>query len=216
MLSIKNLTVRIENREIIKDFSLRIKSGELHVLMGPNGSGKSTLAKAVVEQTKLDGAVFLGFQTPVVVPGVNYVTFLRLAYNHRHRALRPLEFYEYLKSRADLLAVPHDWLSRNLNEGFSGGEKKRLEMLQALVLRPKFAVLDEPDTGADVDSLKIIAKAINLLLGEGAGILLITHYGRLTDYLRPDRVHVLKTGRLVKSGGPELIKIIEKQGYAKF
>jgi Fe-S cluster assembly ATP-binding protein len=206
MLKIKNLNVKIGEREIIKNFSLEIQKGELHVLMGPNGSGKSTLARALSDKA------LLGFQNPPAVSGVNYIIFLRLAY----RKLPPLEFYKYLKSRAKLLNIPEEWLGRNLNENFSGGEKKKMEMLQALVLQPKFAVLDEPDTGTDVDSLKIIAKAINLLLKNKTGILLITHYSRLLDYLKPDFIHILKNGRLVKSGERSLVKAVEKEGYAKF
>ena len=211
MLNIKNLNVQIGDKKIIKKFSLELGRGELHVLMGPNGSGKSTLAKAIVEDSKLDGSVFLGFQNPVTVPGVNFVTFLRLAY----RKLDPLSFYRYLKSKAKLLDIPEEWLSRNVNEGFSGGEKKRMEMLQAIVLKPKFAILDEPDTGVDFDSLKLIAKAIKILL-RSSGILLITHNPKILKLLKVNFVHILKNGVLVRSGNKNLIKIIEKEGYAKF
>ncbi|MDO8515182.1 MAG: ABC transporter ATP-binding protein [bacterium] len=205
-MTIKNLSVEIEGKKIIKNFNLKIGRGELHVLMGPNGSGKSTLARAIVAPD-----VFLGFQNPVTVPGVNFVTFMRLAY----RKLDPLSFYRYLKSKAKLLNIPEEWLSRNVNEGFSGGEKKRMEMLQALVLQPKFAILDEPDTGVDFDSLKLIAKAIKILL-RSSGILLITHNPKILKLLEVDFVHILKNGVLVKSGNKNLIKIIEKEGYAKF
>jgi len=212
MLNIKNLNVQIGDKEIIKDFNLQIKSGELHVLMGPNGSGKSTVSRAILEKIGLDGSVFLGFQNPVCVPGVNFVTFMRLAY----RKLGPLEFYKFLKEKAKTLEIPEEFLSRNVNENLSGGEKKRMEMLQALVLNPKFAILDEPDTGTDVDSLKLIAKSITLLLKKRTGVLLITHYNRLLKFLSPDNVHILKNGQIVKSGDKKLIARIEKEGYANF
>ncbi len=273
MFQIQNLSVSVEDKEIIKDFSLEIKPGELHVLMGPNGSGKSSLSlslsghpkyslslsdqfksKIILDRQNITKAkpeeraragLFMAFQSPVAVPGVKITSFLRLAYNSqaslrggttkqsvdhkRHGSplrqladrndkkaeLGPLEFYQLLKKKAKLLNIPDDFLGRNLNDQFSGGEKKKMEMLQALVLQPKYAILDEPDTGTDVDALKIIAKAIGILQKQGTGILLITHYQRLLKFLKPDRVHVLKDGKLVASGSKELVKKIEKSGYEK-
>ncbi len=212
MLQVKNLSVVIEGKTIVKDFNLKIKPRELHVLMGPNGSGKSTVSRAILEQSKLDGSIFLGFQNPVTVPGVNFVTFLRLAY----KKLGPLEFYKLLKEKAKILEIPEEFLGRNLNENLSGGEKKRMEMLQAIILKPKFAILDEPDTGTDVDSLKLIAKAVRELQKGGTGILLITHYNRLLKFLSPEHVHVLKNGTIARSGDKRLIAKIEKEGYANF
>lgn len=265
MLQIENLSISVEEKEIIHNVSLEISPGELHVLMGPNGSGKSTLCLALMGDPKFtilnskfkindidaknlkiheraSAGLFLAFQHPVAVPGVRITNFLRMAYNEKckmHNAqcktssknskdstnqqsitdnlpLGPLEFYQLLKPKAKLLDIPEDFLARNLNEQFSGGEKKKMEMLQALVLKPKYAILDEPDTGTDVDALKIIAKGIKLLQKQGTGILLITHYQRLLKYLSPDKVHVLKDGRLVKSGDKSLIKEIEKAGYANY
>lgn len=194
MLSIKHLNVKVENKEIIKDFNLQIKPGELHVLVGPNGSGKSTLARTIIEKQIVETPklgvstpIFLGFQTPPAVPGVNYITFLRLAY----RKQDPLSFYRYLKSKAKLLGVPEDWLSRSLNDNFSGGEKKKMEMLQALVLQPKYAIFDEPDSGVDQQNLKLIIKALRLLQKNGTGIMVITHSKNLIKLLKPVKIHKL-------------------------
>ena len=161
----------------------------------------------------MDGEIFLGFQQPVAVPGVNYLNFLRLAYRKK---LDPLEFYKYLKEKAKILEIPEEFLTRSLNDQFSGGEKKRMGLLQALVLEPKYAILDEPDTGTDVDSLKLIAKGIKVLQKQGTGILLITHYQRLLKYLKPTRVYVLINGKIAATGDKKLIAQIEKDGYAKF
>lgn len=232
MLIVDGLSVSVEGKEILSNISLHIKPGELHVLMGPNGSGKSTLGLAIagdqslkcqVKSLKIDGkdisqmkpveraraGLFLGFQQPITVPGVNFVNFLRQA----HGKLGPMEFYEKLLQTAQTLEIPEDFLSRNINEEFSGGEKKKMELLQALILKPKYAILDEPDTGTDVDSLKLIARAIVKLQKMSAGILLITHYQRLIKYLKPDWVYLLVSGKIVKSGGMELIEMVEKEGY---
>ncbi len=212
-MTIKNLSVSLDGKKIIDKVSLEIKRGELCVLMGPNGSGKSTLGRAIIKNSKMDGQIFLGFQQPVTVPGVNYLNFLRLAYRKK---LDPLEFYKYLKEKAKILEIPEEFLTRSLNDQFSGGEKKRMELLQALVLKPKYAILDEPDTGTDVDSLKLIAKGIKVLQNQDTGILLITHYQRLLKYLKPTRVYVLINGKIAATGDKKLIARIEKDGYANF
>ncbi|MBI3559497.1 ABC transporter ATP-binding protein [Candidatus Gottesmanbacteria bacterium] len=213
MLKVKNLSVSLDGKKILENVSLEIKKGELCVLMGPNGAGKSTLGRAIVKNSEMDGEIFLGFQQPVTVPGVNYLNFLRLAYRKK---LDPLEFYKYLKEKAKILEIPEEFLTRSLNDQFSGGEKKRMELLQALVLEPKYAILDEPDTGTDVDSLKLIAKGIKVLQTRGTGILLITHYQRLLKYLKPARVYVLINGKIAATGDKKLIARIEKNGYANF
>lgn len=180
-MKIKNLKVKIQNKVLINNFSLEINPGELHVLVGPNGSGKSTLVRALADK------FFLGFQTPPAVPGVNYITFLRLAY----RKLDPLSFYRHLKSKAKLLKIPEEWLARSLNDNFSGGEKKKMEMLQALVLQPKYAIFDEPDSGVDQQNLKLITKALRLLQKNGTGIMVITHNKDLLKILKPIKIHKL-------------------------
>jgi len=170
--------------------------------------------------------LFLAFQNPIAVPGVRVVNFLRMAYNQKFKKLNPdtknsgelgpLEFYQLLLKNAQLLGIPEDFLSRNLNDQFSGGEKKKMEMLAAIILQPKYSILDEPDTGTDIDALKVIAKGVKILQKQGSGVILITHYQRLLKYLKPDEVHVLKEGRLVTSGNNNLIMEIEKEGYQSF
>lgn len=205
--------------------------------MGPNGSGKSTLgfalsghpgykisrtSKIYLDQKDITTAqpderaregLFLGFQNPVTVPGVNFTNFLRIC---SARQSSPLKFYRFLKEKTKLLKIPEEFLSRSLNDQFSGGEKKKMEMLQVLVLKPKYAILDEPDTGTDVDSLKLIALGIRTLQQQGTGILLITHYQRLLKFLSPDKIYILKEGQIVTSGKKELIKRVENDGYASF
>lgn len=237
MLKVVNFSVSIDDKEILHNVSFKIDKGNLNVLMGPNGSGKSTLgfalcghpgyktdktskiilAKKNIINSSPDkrarAGLFLGFQNPITVPGVNFTNFLRQSYPVKSS---PLEFYRYLKDKAKLLKIPEEFLSRNLNDQFSGGEKKKMEMLQALVLKPKYAILDEPDTGTDVDSLKLIALSIKNLQQQGTGILLITHYQRLLKFLEPDRVYILKEGQITASGGKELIKKVEDGGYGSF
>lgn len=237
MLKVINLSVFVGHQKILRDVNLQIDKGELHVLMGPNGSGKSTLgfalsghpgykisrtSKIYLDQKDITAAkpderaregLFLGFQHPVTVPGVNFTNFIRLSYPQKSS---PLKFYRYLKERAKFLEIPEEFLCRNLNDQFSGGEKKKMEMLQALVLKPKYAVLDEPDTGTDVDSLKLIARGIRELQQQGAGALLITHYQRLLKFLSPDKIYILKKGQIATSGKKELIERVENDGYASF
>jgi Fe-S cluster assembly ATP-binding protein len=192
-LKIENLVVAIEGKTILRNVNLEIKKGELCVLMGPNGSGKSTLATEILKRSQLDGSVFLGFQQPVTVPGVNYNNFLRLA---SKKKLGPLEFYQLLKAKAKILAIPEEFLNRNLNENLSGGEKKKMELLQALVLEPDYAILDEPDSGVDSQSLRLIVKAIKILQTNGTGVLLITHSQSFIKKMQPAGKYYLKNGKL--------------------
>lgn len=251
-LVIKNLSVAIGKKDILKDISLEIKSKELHVLMGPNGSGKTTLAKAVlgiqnsefppslklrrtsrIQNYKLKigrrdiknlstderagRGLFLAFQNPVNIPGVNIANLLRIAYREVHKSnLSVWEFNKKLSGIADKLNIPQNFLNRSLESDFSGGERKKLEMLQAAVLQPKFAIFDEIDTGLDIDGLKTIAKAILKLKKEGTGILLITHSQRILRFLKPDFVHVLVEGKIVESGRYGLAEKVEKYGYGKW
>lgn len=239
-LQIKNLVVSIEEKEILHGVDLTIKPAKLHVVMGPNGSGKSTLTYALMghpsyhiggrqskvtlgrksllelkpeERAKM--GIMLAFQNPIAVPGVTISNLLRTAYVELYGkdTLSTLEFHAFLKSQAAKLELDPTFLRRAINDGFSGGEKKKAEMLQLLVLRPKFAIFDEIDTGLDVDALKTVAQGIVLLQQEGTGVLLITHYQRILNYLKPDRVHVMMAGEIVMEGGPELTKMIEEKGY---
>lgn len=211
-LKISNLTTKIGSKVILQNISLTINPGELHVLMGPNGSGKSTLALEIIKKFRLKGNIFMGFQQPVTVPGVNYNTFLRLASKTK---LGPVEFYKLLLKKAKILNIPEDFLTRSLNDNFSGGEKKKMELFQALVLNPQYAILDEPDAGVDIDTLILISKGIRLLLKSGTGILLITHTSRLLKYQKPNYVHILKNGKII-TGKKELVNKVEKDGYLNF
>lgn len=238
-LEIKDLHVSIGDREIIKGLSLEIPKGQVHAIMGPNGSGKSTLSKVLAgheDYTVTAGEVFmdgenllemevdersragffLAFQYPMEIPGVSNANFLRAALQARQPEGKPLDavaFYKRLYEKMDALKMDRSFTARSVNEGFSGGEKKRNEILQMAMLEPKYAVLDETDSGLDIDALRVVADGVNAMRGPDLGILLITHYQRLLDYIKPDVVHVMADGRLLKSGGPELALELEKRGY---
>jgi Fe-S cluster assembly ATP-binding protein len=241
LLEIKNLHAGIEGNEILKGLSLNVDRGEIHAIMGPNGSGKSTLAKVLAGHPSYEvmrgevlyegknlleldpderarEGVFLAFQYPVEVPGVSNAQFLRLAYNEKMKhlgeeELDPLEFNDYLKERAKIVEMSSDFFKRSVNEGFSGGEKKRNEILQMAVLEPKLAILDETDSGLDIDALRIVAGGVNKLRDSKKAIILVTHYQRLLNYIEPDFVHVLANGRIAQSGGKELALALEEKGY---
>ena len=244
MLTIENLANEIDGKPILKGLSLSINAGEVHAIMGPNGAGKSTLAYTLggrpgYEVTggaaSLDGVnlfsmepheraaagLFLGFQYPVEIPGVSNLQFLRESLNSQRKArgLDPLsggEFIKLAKEKAGLLGLDMEMLKRPVNVGFSGGEKKRAEMVQMGILDPKMAILDETDSGLDIDALKIVGAGINAIMRKpDKAVLLITHYQRLLDYVKPDYVHVLAGGRIMKSGGPELALELEREGYAE-
>ncbi len=242
-LVIKNLHVNIEDKEILKGVDLTVKQGEIHAIMGPNGTGKSTLAYTLMghpsyevtggevwfkDQNILELApderarlgLFLAFQYPVSIPGVTVANFLRSALNARRRAKNsedkgvPIpEFRKTLKEQMDVLKMDHTFAGRYLNEGFSGGEKKRAEILQMATLRPEIAILDETDSGLDIDALRIVADGVNALMSSEMGVLVITHYQRLLNYIKPDYVHIMLDGRIVESGGPDLALHLEEQGY---
>lgn len=241
MLEIKNLYAGIDGNEILKGINLTVKKGEIHAIMGPNGSGKSTLAKVLAghpayEVTKgevtyegknlLEMApdararegVFMAFQYPIEVPGVSNAQFLRLAYNEKRKhlgeeELDPLEFKDLLKERARVVEMDASFMTRSVNEGFSGGEKKRNEILQMAVLEPKLAILDETDSGLDIDALRIVAGGVNQLHNAENAVILVTHYQRLLNYIVPHYVHVLANGRVAKEGGKELALELEQKGY---
>ncbi|MBU2503520.1 MAG: Fe-S cluster assembly ATPase SufC [Nanoarchaeota archaeon] len=239
-LEIKNLHVKHEGKEILKGVNLRLENGKVHALMGPNGSGKTTLAETFMGNPKykitkgqilLDGkditnlradkkaklGLFLSFQNPVTISGVTVSNFLRQAYNSIHKEkLSLLEFRKLLDEKRELLNIPSEFLSRYLNEGFSGGEKKKLEILQLLVLNPKVAILDETDSGLDIDSLKIVSQGISNFMTPEKIILIITHYKRILEYVKPDKVFILIDGKIVSSGGAELVNKLEKEGYEMF
>ncbi len=238
-LLIQNLHAGIPGQEILRGLTLEVAKGTVHAIMGPNGSGKSTLSKVIaghpdyqvtsgdvfVEGESVLGlepddrsrkGLFLAFQYPMEIPGVSNANFLRAALQARQpegEELEATDFYAELYRKMDLLEIPRTFTSRAVNEGFSGGEKKRNEILQMAMLAPKYAILDETDSGLDIDALKVVANGVNSLRGPGMGILLITHYQRLLDYIVPDLVHVMAAGRIVKSGGPELALELEEKGY---
>ena len=241
MLEIRNLHAKIGDKEILKGLNLTVRAGEIHAIMGPNGSGKSTLAKVlaghpsyevtggeVIYQGKnlleIDPderareGVFLAFQYPIEIPGVSNANFLRMAYNEKAKhdgrdELDPLEFDDLLQERMQIVEMDSVFINRSVNEGFSGGEKKRNEILQMAVLEPKLAILDETDSGLDIDSLRIVANGVNKLANKDNAIILVTHYQRLLNYIEPNFVHVLYKGQIVKSGGKELALALEEKGY---
>lgn len=242
-LVIKNLHVNIEDKEILKGVDLDVKQGEIHAIMGPNGTGKSTLAYTLMGHPSyevIDGeawfkgenilelapdersrmGLFLAFQYPVAIPGVTVANFLRTALNARRKAGNPEdkgmpipEFRKMLKEQMSLLKMDHNVAGRYLNDGFSGGEKKRAEILQMAALRPEIAILDETDSGLDIDALRIVADGVNALMGSDMGVLIITHYQRLLNYIKPNFVHIMLDGKIVESGGPDLALHLEDQGY---
>jgi Fe-S cluster assembly ATP-binding protein len=243
MLSIKNLKAKIDNKEILKGLNLKINAGEVHAIMGPNGSGKSTLSNILSGKKgyEIEGAVdfnnenllsletekrahkgiFLAFQYPLEIPGVNTNTFLKTSLNAIKKArgekeLDALEFLKLIKEKSKELKFDEKILSRQLNVGFSGGEKKKNEILQMSILNPKLSILDETDSGLDIDALRIVSEGVNSLRTKDNSFLIITHYQRLLDYIKPDFVHVLKNGQIIKSGGPELAMDLEKKGYEDF
>lgn len=244
LLEIRNLHATVDGKAILKGLNLTIDAGEVHAIMGPNGSGKSTLSyvltgragyevtdgeilfdgKDVIEMDPDERAregVFLAFQYPVEIPGVTSMTFLRTAVNavreHRGEAtFDPMDFVKYVRERATDLNISDDMLKRAVNVGFSGGEKKRMEMLQMAALEPRIAILDETDSGLDIDALKVVADGVNAMRSPERGMLLITHYQRLLDYIVPDHVHVLANGQIVKSGDKALALELEEKGYAEF
>lgn len=236
-LEVKNLKVNIEDKEILKGISLEIDKGEVVALMGPNGSGKSTLAYALMGHPRyeitsgkilLNGedvtkakpderarkGLFLSFQYPQEISGVSVSNFLRTALNARNEnPISVLDFHKLLKEKMSLLKIDKSFALRYLNEGFSGGEKKRMEILQMAVLQPNIGILDETDSGLDIDALRTVAKGINDLRGKELGVLLITHYQRILNYITPDKVHIVMDGKIVKSGGKELALEVEEKGY---
>jgi Fe-S cluster assembly ATP-binding protein len=244
MLSIRNFSVAVEDKRILTGLSLDVPAGEVHAIMGPNGAGKSTLSYALagrpgyevtVGSATLDGedllaldpseraakGLFLSFQYPIEIPGVPALTFLRTALNAQRKArgegeVSAPDFLRLVRAKAAALKIDFDMLKRSLNVGFSGGEKKRMEILQMAVLSPRLAILDETDSGLDIDALRIVSEGVNAMRGPDRAMLIITHYQRLLDYIRPDRVHVLSAGTIVASGGPELALELEREGYDKY
>ena len=242
-IEIRNLHAGIEGKEILRGVNLTVTQGEVHALMGPNGTGKSTLAYVLMGHPKYDVTegevifngqnilelepdersrlgIFLAFQYPVAIPGVSVANFLRTAVNSRRKANDPEdkgipipEFRSMLKEKMDLLKMDHSFAGRYLNEGFSGGEKKRAEILQMAALQPEIAILDETDSGLDIDALRIVSDGVNALRGEDLGVLVITHYQRILNYIKPDYVHIMLGGKIVESGGPDLALRLEEQGY---
>ena len=238
-LEIKNLTVEVAGRKVVDGMNLTIPAGEVHAIMGPNGTGKSSLSKAIAGHPEypitsgevlLDGenlvglspdeiarkGFFLGFQYPVEVSGVSIANFIRACLSARlpeGETLNPVEYYKKLHSKMESLKMDRSFTTRSVNDGFSGGEKKRCDILQMLMLEPKFAVLDEVDSGLDIDALKIVSEGVNSARSPERGMLLITHYHRLLEYIKPDAVHVMSGGKIVRSGGAELAVELEQKGY---
>jgi Fe-S cluster assembly ATP-binding protein len=242
-LEIRNIHATVEGKEILKGVNLVVKPGEVHALMGPNGTGKSTLANILMghpsyhvtegevffkgeniielapdERSRL--GLFLAFQYPVAIPGLTVANFLRSAINAHRKAENPddrgipiPQFRTLLKKKMDLLEMPHEFAGRYLNEGFSGGEKKRAEILQLATLEPSIAILDETDSGLDIDALRIVSEGVNALSGPDLGVLVITHYQRILNYIKPQFVHIMLDGQIVESGGPELAEHLEQHGY---
>lgn len=241
MLKIENLYTKIETKEVLRGINLEIKAGETHVIMGPNGSGKSTLANILVGKKSFDSisgtvkyfeedllalspeeranrGLFLAFQYPVEIAGINNMYFLRTALNtlRKYNKLPELDAFDFInliKSKCKIVEMDESFLQRSVNVGFSGGEKKRNEILQMLVLEPKLAILDEPDSGLDIDALQLVAKGINAMRDQKRAVILITHYQRLLNYVTPDYIHVLYNGQIVKSGTKELAHELEQKGY---
>ena len=236
-LEIKNLNVEVENKEILKNLNLSLEKGKVYALMGPNGSGKSTLANvlmgnpkykvtsgeilfngkditkiSVSEKAKL--GIFLSFQYPQEIEGITISNFLRTAYNSlNEKNIAPIDFIKLIKEKSKELNIDEKLLRRHLNDGFSGGEKKKIEILQMLILNPKLVVLDETDSGLDIDSLKTLSKGINNFISKDKTILIITHYRRILDHIKPDKIFVMKSGEIMKEGGNELVEELEKTGY---
>ncbi len=238
-LEIKNLTVEVADTNVVDGMNLSVPAGEVHAIMGPNGTGKTSLSKAIAGhpdykitsgEVLLDGenivglppdeiarkGFFLAFQYPVSIPGVSIANFIRACLNARlpeGETLNPVEYYKKLYEKMDELKMPRSFTSRSVNDGFSGGEKKRCDILQMLMLEPSFAILDETDSGLDIDALRIVSEGVNTARGANIGMLLITHYHRLLAYIKPDKVHVMSGGKIVLSGGAELALELEQKGY---
>jgi Fe-S cluster assembly ATP-binding protein len=241
ILEVRNLKVSINNIEILKGLNLTVNQGEIHAIMGPNGSGKSTFSKVIAghpayqvlsgdiffknqnilnlePNERSHSGIFLAFQYPIEIPGVSNEDFLRLAYNSKLKSnnkseIDPIEFLSLINEKLKIIDMSSTFLSRNVNEGFSGGEKKRNEILQMALLDPELAILDETDSGLDIDALKIISKGINNYMTKNKAIILITHYQRLLDYVKPDYIHVMQDGKIIKTGNAQLAKELEKRGY---